>query len=124
VYCQLGETREKVKDRKDRAAAEGVEDLIDAGYRNLRDLGDFIQFLVVDRDPNASGFLWNAHEGAGPGRCGVLDETGGEIRVKDGVHLLGEYRIESVWSRLYRLSPGGDLNFKRSYGARSVIEFG
>ena len=38
-------------------------------------LGDLIQFLLVDCDLNAAGFLRNAYEGAG-----MLNEAGSDIR--------------------------------------------
>ena len=38
-------------------AAEGIEDLIDAGDRDLWDISDLDQFLIVDCDPDATGFL-------------------------------------------------------------------
>ena len=88
--------------------------LIDAGNRNLRYLGDLIQLLVVDCDTDAAGFLWNTHEGARPRLRGVLNEAGGEIGVQDGICLFGEHWVQSVGSRLNRLSPGGHLDFERS----------
>ena len=58
------------------------------GDLDLWDLGDLIQCLVVDCDPDATGFLWNAYVGAGPRRRGVLDEAGDQVRVENGVCLL------------------------------------
>ena len=53
-------------DRENRAAAEGVKHLVDAGDRNLWDLGDLIQFLVVDCDSDAARFLRDTYERARP----------------------------------------------------------
>ena len=66
VDIELCEPREKFEYRKARTAAEGIKDLIDAGDRNLGGFSDLIQFLVINGDSNAAGFLRNAYEGAGP----------------------------------------------------------
>ena len=34
--------------------------------KSVGDLGDLIQFLIVDCDSDAARFLWDAHEGTGP----------------------------------------------------------
>ena len=49
--------KKKVKHRKDRAVAEGIKGLIDAGDRNLGDYSDLIQFLIADGDSNAAAFF-------------------------------------------------------------------
>ena len=56
----------------------------------------FFSFSIVDRDSDATGLFWNAYEGAGPWRGGVLDESGGEVRVENGVYLLRENRVQST----------------------------
>ena len=66
------------------------------GDRDLWYFCDLFQFLIVDGDSNASGFLWDAFERARPWRGGVLDEAGGEVRVENGVYLLREDRVQSV----------------------------
>ena len=55
-----------------------------------------IQFLIVGRDSDATGYFWNAHEGAGPWRGGVLDESGGEIGIENDAYLFREDRVQSV----------------------------
>ena len=55
------------------------------GDRDLWDLVDLVQFLTVDCDSDAAVFIWNAYEGAGPRRRGVLHDAGGEVRVQHGV---------------------------------------
>ena len=60
----MSKPREKVEHGENRAAAEGVKHLVDAGDRNLRNLGDFVQYLVVDCDSDATRFVRDAHEGA------------------------------------------------------------
>ena len=59
--------------------AEGVKHLVDAGDRNLRNLGYLVQFLVVDCDSDVTRFLRDAHKGDRPRRRGVLNEVGCEI---------------------------------------------
>ena len=54
------------------------------------------QFLFVDHDSDVIGCFWNAYEGAGPWRGGVVDESGGEVRVKNRVYLLREDRVQSA----------------------------
>ena len=66
------------------------------GNRDLWDFCDLVQFLIVNRDSDATEFLTNAYEGARPWRSGVLHETGGEIRVENGLGLLREDRVQSV----------------------------
>ena len=82
--------------------------LIDEGDRNLGNFGDLIQFLVVDCNSNAIGFLRNTYEGGRPPRRGVLDEAGGKVRVQDGIWLLREGRVQSVLGaiRLVEFPPG------------------
>ena len=75
--------------------------------------------MIVDRDSDVTGFLWNAYEGAGPWPSGVLDESGGEVRVENGVDLLREERVQSVRARLNRVCSGRDLDFKWSSRARA-----
>ena len=48
------------------------------------DLGDLIQFLVVDCDSDAARFLLNTYEGAQLRRRRVQDEASGEVGVQDG----------------------------------------
>ena len=79
-----------VEHGENRAPAEGVKHLVDAGDRNLRNFGNLVQFLVVDCESDAARSLRDAHEGARPRRRGVLDEAGCEIGVQDGVCLFGE----------------------------------
>ena len=50
---------------------------------------------MVDRDSDATGFLWSVYEGAGPWPSGVLDESSGKVRVENGVDLLREDRVQS-----------------------------
>ena len=88
--------------------------LVDAGDRNLRNLGDLVQFLVVDCDSDATRFLRDAHEGAGPRRRGVLNETGRKIGVQNGGYLFGEDWVKSVGTRLDRLGPWRYLDFERT----------
>ena len=114
VDCSLSKPREKVEHGQNRTAAEGGKHLVDAGNRNLRNLGDLAQFLVVDGDTDATRFLGDAHEGARPRRRGVLNETGREIGVQNGVYLFGEDCIKSVGARLNRLGPWRHLDFKRA----------
>ena len=83
--CSFCKPREKVEHGENRTAAEGVKHLVDAGNRNLWNLGDLVQFLVVDCGADATRLLRDAHKGARPRRCGVLNETGREIGVQDGV---------------------------------------
>ena len=66
VDCSLSKPREKVEHGENRAATEGVKHLVDAGDRNLRNLGDLVQFLVVDCDSDSTRFLRDAHKGARP----------------------------------------------------------
>ena len=110
----MSKPREKVEHRENRAAAEGVKHLVDAGDRNLRDLGDLVQFLVVDCDSDATRFLRDARKGARPRRRGVLNAAGCEIGVQNGVCLFGEDWIKSVGARLIRLSPWRYLDFERT----------
>ena len=42
---------------ENRTDAEGGKYLVDAGDRNLRNLGDLVQFLVVDCDSDATRFF-------------------------------------------------------------------
>ena len=72
------------------------------------------KFLVVDCDSDATRFLRDAHEGARPRRRGVLNETGREIGVKNGVYLFGEDWVKSVGTRLNRLGPWRYLDFERT----------
>ena len=74
----------------------------------------FVQFLVVDCDPDATGFLRDAHKGVRPRRRGVLNKAGREIGVQNGVCLFGEDRVKSVGARLNRLSPWRYLDFERT----------
>ena len=106
--------REKVEHGENRAAAEGVKHLVDAGDRNLRNLGDLVQFLVVDCYLDAIRFLRDAHEGARPRRRRVLNELGCEIGVQNGVCLFGEDWVKSVGVRLNRLSSWRYLDFERT----------
>ena len=103
VDCYLSKPREKVEHGENRTAAEGVKHPVDAGNRNLRNLGDLVQFLVVDCDADAIRFLRDPHEGARPRRRGVLNETGREIGVQNGVYLFGEDWVKFVGARLNRL---------------------
>ena len=112
VNCELSKPREKVERGENRTAAEGVKHLVDAGNRNLRNLGDLVQFLVVDCDADAARFLRDAHKRARPRRRGVLNETGREIGVQNGVYLFGEDWVKSVGARLDRLGPTRHLDFK------------
>ena len=80
----------------------------------MRNLGDLVQFLVVDCDSDATRFLRDAHEGAQPRRRGVLNETGREIGVQNGVCLFEEDWVKSVGARLNRLSPWRYLDFERT----------
>ena len=80
----------------------------------MGDLGDLVQLLVVDGDADAARLFWDAHEGARSRQRGVLNETGREVGVQDGVYLFGEDRIKLVGARLNRLGPRGYLDFKRS----------
>ena len=66
VDSLLNKPREKVEHGENRTAAEGVKHLVDAGNRNLWDLGDLVQFLVVDCDVDATRFLRDAHKGTRP----------------------------------------------------------
>ena len=112
--CQLSKPREKVEHGENRIAAEGVKHLVDAGNRNLRNLGDLVQFLVVDCGSDATRFRRDAHEGARPRRRRVLNETSREIGVQNGVYLFGEDWVKSVRTRLNRLSPWRHLDFERT----------
>ena len=80
----------------------------------MRNHGDLVQFLVVDCDSDDTRFLVDAHEGARPRRRGVLNEAGCEIGVQNGVYLFGEDWVESVGTRLNRLSPWRHLDFERT----------
>ena len=54
----------------------------------------------------------------------MLDEASGEVRVENGVELIRNDRVQSVRARLNRLCPGPDLDFKRSKGACTIVQFG
>ena len=77
-------------------------------------LGDPVQCLVVDCNSDATRFLRDAYEGATPRRRGVLNETGREIEVRNGVYLFGEDWVKSVGTRLKSLSPWRHLDFERT----------
>ena len=110
----MSKPREKVEHGENRAAAKGVKNLVEAEDRNLRNLDDLVQFLVVDCDSDATRFLRDAHEGARPRRRGVLNEADCEIGVQNGVCRFGEDWVKSVGTRLNRLSPWRHLDFERT----------
>ena len=114
VDGQLSKPREKVEHGENRTTAEGVEHLVDTGNRNLGDLGDLVELLIVDCDTDAARFFWDAHKRARPRRRGVLNEAGREVGVQDGVDLFGEDRVKPVGARLNRLGSRGYLDFERS----------
>ena len=89
-----------------------MKHLVDAGDCNLRNLGDLVQFLVVNGDSDAPRFLRDAHEGPRPRLRGVLNEAGREVGVQNGVDLFGEDWVKSVGTRLDRLNPWGHLCFE------------
>ena len=91
-----------------------MKHLVDAGDRNLRNLGDLVQFLVVHCDSDPARFLRDAHGGARPQRRGVLNEAGREIGVQIGIYLFGEDWVKSVGTRFDRLSPQRPLDFERT----------
>ena len=91
-----------------------MKHLVDAGGRNLRNLGDLVQFLVVDCDSDATRFLRDAHKEARPRRRGVLNEAACEIGIQNGVCLFGEDWGKSVGARLNRLSPWRYLEFEQT----------
>ena len=80
----------------------------------MRNLGDLVQFLVVDCDSDATQFARDAHEGARQRRRGLLNEAGCEIGVQNNVCLFGEDWVKSVGARLNRLSPWRYLDFERT----------
>ena len=79
--------------------------------------------MIVDGDADVARFFCNAHKGARPRRRGVLNEAGREVGVQDGVYLFGEDRIKPVGARLNRLGPRGYLDFKRTEGAFTIVQF-
>ena len=80
----------------------------------MRNLGDLVQFLVVDCDSDATRFLRDAHGRARPRRRGVLNETGREIGVQNGVYLFEEYWVKCLGTRLNRLGAWRYLDFERT----------
>ena len=54
----------------------------------------------------------------------MLDEASGEIGVQDGIYLFGEDGVQSVGTRLNRLSPWGLLDFAMTCRAFAVVQFG
>ena len=97
------------------------KDLIEAGGgRNLGNLRDRIQFLMVDCDSNATGFPPNPFERAGARGCGMLNEVGSGIYVQYKVCLVGKEWVLSFGVRLDRLCLRTSLNFDGMQGAYSV----
>ena len=106
---QLGKSREEAKDREYRTAAQCVEYFVDAGNCDLWDLGDLVQFLVVDGDTNAARLFSYAYQEASPRGSGMLDETGCNVGVENGVDLFREDWVQSVRARLDLLCSWGSL---------------
>ena len=106
---QLGESREEVKYREDRTAAKCVEYFVDARDCDLRDLGDLVQFLVFDCDMDAARLLWYTYQGTRPRGSGMLDETGCNVGVENGVDLFRKDWVQSVraGSPMMALCAGG-----------------
>ena len=109
VNGNLVEGGDQVENGENAAFAQGVQDLVDAGDGKLSEGADGVQLLVVDGDPDASILLGDGDHGAGVGRSGMLDQAGGQVLVKDGVRLFGEYGVYPVWT-------GGDRGAARGYG--------
>ena len=121
---QLGESREEAKYIENRAAAKCVEYFVDARDCDLRDLGDLVQFLVVDCDADAARHFWYAYQGTRPRESGMLDETGCNVGVENGVDLFRKDWVQSVRARLDRLRSWGNFNIEGSQGAFPVVMFG
>jgi len=54
----------------------------------------------------------------------MLNEAGSNVRVEDGVDLLGKDCVQSVGARLNWLCPCRNFNFERAHGTFSVVQFG
>ena len=115
---QLGESRE------DRTASKCVEHFVDARDCDLWDLGDLVQFLVVDCDTDAVRLCWYIYRGTRPRGSGMLDETGCNVGVENGVDLFRKDWVQSVRARLDRLCSWENFNFEGSLGAFPVVQFG
>ena len=65
----------QIEERKHSSLPQGVEDLVHARNRQLAEVADLVEFLVVHGDPNPSRLLWDDHQRARVRRGRVLDQT-------------------------------------------------
>ena len=116
---------DEVEEQKYSTGAKLVENLIDARDGEPAKDAEFVQLLENHREANATGFLRDGNHWARPGRCGVLDEAGGEEYIQNRVHLLCGRGIEARGPRRDRRAVRGTVILKgsREQEPKSVGDF-
>ena len=97
----LMERRNQVEQRKHPYLAQRVQNLVHARDGQLAEAVDRVEFLLVDRDPNASRLLPYDHQRARVRRGRVLDQACRQVLVQGGVDLLGQNLVDPM-------GPGSD----------------
>ena len=82
------EQRNQVEQGKHLSLAQRIHNLVHARDGQLAETADLVEFLVVDRDPNASVLLRDDRQRDGVRRGRVLDQACRQVLVQGGVDFL------------------------------------
>lgn len=83
-----------------------VEDLLDAGNKELTGAAAFVQLLEFDRDARAVGFLRSESHRAQKWRREGLYRTGRKVSFHNSIHLFGDRSVNAISALWVRPSRG------------------
>ena len=94
----LIERRNQVEQGKHPSLAQRVQNLVHARDGQLPEADDLVEFLGVNRDPNASRLVRDDHQRARVRRGRVLDQSFSQVLVQGVVDFLGQIGL-ILWGR-------------------------